>query len=179
MLNIFTMMAQMDDAVKALSSTITMMNLGYSCIFMLEMILKLLAYDKNYFLVGWNIFDFCVVMASILDIILTYAQGVSSTPALSVLPQIARIFRVLRVTKLLRLFKQFKGLQKLIETFIYMLPAFANGLALFLLYLFITSIVACFLMSGITGDSSGYFSGQNNFVNFHSSLQTLYITITG
>lgn len=59
------------------------------------------------------------------------------------------------------------------------MPAFANGLALFLLYLFIMSIVACFLMSEITGDSSGFFSGQNNFIDFHSSLQTLYITITG
>ena len=101
------MMVQMDDAVKTLSTTLTYMNLGYSCIFIIEMLLKLFAYDRNYFLIGWNIFDFCVVMASILDIILTYAQGVTSTPALSVLPQIARIFRVLRVTKLLRLFKQF------------------------------------------------------------------------
>lgn len=95
----------MDDSAHLLTTVLTYMNLGYSCIFITEMIIKLLAYDKNYFLIGWNIFDFCVVMASILDIILTYAQGVTSTPALSVLPQIARIFRVLRVTKLLRLFK--------------------------------------------------------------------------
>ena len=179
LMNIITMMCQMDDSNPSYVLTLRYLNLGFSCVFMVEMVLKLLAYDKNYFLLGWNIFDFSVVMASILDIILTYANGVSSTPALSVLPQIARIFRVLRVTKLLRLFKQFKGLQKLIETFIFMMPAFANGLALLLLYLFITSITACFLMSGITGDSSGFFSGQNNFMNFHSSLQTLFITLTG
>lgn len=178
-LNIFTMMVQMDDSVPMLSTVLTYMNLGFSCIFILEMVIKLFAYDKHYFLSGWNIFDFSVVMASILDIILTYAQGVTSTPALSVLPQIARIFRVLRVTKLLRLFKSFKGLQKLIETFIYMMPAFANGLALLLLYLFIMSIISCFLMSDIGHDSSGYFSRQNNFNNFHSALQTLYITMTG
>ena len=108
------MMVAMDDGGSSLSTILTYMNLGYSCIFIIEMLLKLFAYDKNYFLMGWNIFDFFVVMASILDIILTYTPGVTSTPALSVLPQIARIFRVLRVTKLLRLFKQFKGLQKLI-----------------------------------------------------------------
>ena len=59
------------------------------------------------------------------------------------------------------------------------MPAFANGLALLLLYLFIMAIISCFLMSDIISDSSGFFSGQNNFNNFHSALQTLYITMTG
>lgn len=79
------------------------------------MILKLLAFNTAYFLSGWNIFDFFVVMASILDIILGYA-GIKNdqSSALAILPQIARIFRVLRVTRLLRMFKRFKGLQKLI-----------------------------------------------------------------
>jgi hypothetical protein len=79
------------------------------------MILKLCAYNRAYFLSGWNIFDFCVVMASILDIILQFAGAKDgSSSAISILPQIARIFRVLRVTRLLRMFKRFKGLQKLI-----------------------------------------------------------------
>ena len=79
------------------------------------MLLKLLAFNKGYFLSGWNIFDFFVVMASVLDIILTYTKVKSDqSSALSILPQIARIFRVLRVTRLLRMFKRFKGLQKLI-----------------------------------------------------------------
>lgn len=78
------------------------------------MTLKLLAYGRGYFLSGWNIFDFCVVMSSILDIVLSQAGLNLGTNALSFLPQIARIFRVLRVTRLLRSFKRFKGLQKLI-----------------------------------------------------------------
>lgn len=64
----------------------------------------------------WNIFDFFVVSASILDIILHYlgVGGGSKNVTLSLLPQIARIFRVLRITRLLRMLKRFKGLQKLI-----------------------------------------------------------------
>jgi len=60
-------------------------------------------------------FDFFVVAASILDLIMDYA-GVNSTQAsaITILLQIARIFRVLRITRLLRMFKSFKGLQKLI-----------------------------------------------------------------
>ena len=79
------------------------------------MVLKLLAFSKAYFLSGWNIFDFFVVMASALDIIMGFT-GIKNdqSSALAILPQIARIFRVLRVTRLLRMFKRFKGLQKLI-----------------------------------------------------------------
>jgi len=79
------------------------------------MALKMAAFGKSYFLSGWNIFDFFVVMASILDLALNNL-GVHSkgSKAFSFLPQIARIFRVMRVTRLLRMFKRFKGLQKLL-----------------------------------------------------------------
>jgi hypothetical protein len=36
----------------------------------MEFTLKIFAFGKAYFLSGWNLFDFFVVMASILDIIL-------------------------------------------------------------------------------------------------------------
>lgn len=52
------------------------------------MLLKLLAFNKGYFLSGWNIFDFFVVMASVLDIILTYTKVKSDqSSALSILPK--------------------------------------------------------------------------------------------
>lgn len=110
------------------------------------MILKLCAYGKNYFIIGWNIFDFIVVGASILDFTLDKVGVGLTSSALSVLPQIARISRVLRVTRILRMFKRFRGLQKLIETFIFMMPALANGLALIALFLFICSVISSYLM---------------------------------
>lgn len=147
---------------------------------MLEAVLKLSAFGKAYFLSGWNTFDFFVVMASVLDIVLKYAGAKSqSSSALSILPQIARIFRVMRVTKLLRMFKRFKGLQKLIETFIFSMPALAKGLSIVSLFLFIFSVLASFLFSDITGDYTGAFNDYRNFKNFHSSLETLFVMTTG
>lgn len=144
------------------------------------MVLKLLAFSKAYFLSGWNIFDFFVVMASALDIIMGFT-GIKNdqSSALAILPQIARIFRVLRVTRLLRMFKRFKGLQKLIETFIFSLPALGRGLSIVSLFLFICSILASYLFSGIESDSSGSFTANRNFQNFHQSIQTLFIMTTG
>jgi hypothetical protein len=144
------------------------------------MLLKLLAFGKAYFLSGWNIFDFFVVMASILDIILDSAGGASgASSALAILPQIARIFRVLRVTKLLRMFKRFKGLQKLIETFIFSMPALARGLSIVSLFLFISSVLASYLLGNIEYDYAGNIDDIRNFSDFHHSIQTLFIITTG
>lgn len=174
------MMISQDDQSKTMTSVLSQINLGFSAIFMLEMVLKLIAFGKAYFYSGWNIFDFFVVLASILDIVLSYT-GISgkSSAALSVLPQIARIFRVMRVTKILRMFKRFKGLQKLIETFLFSIPALGRGLSIVSLFMFISSILSTFLFEGIVSDYSGNFSDYKNFSNFHVSLQTLFIATSG
>lgn len=135
------------------------------------MVLKLLAFSKAYFQSMWNIFDFCVVMASLLDLGMQFT-GLKSAgnSTLSILPQIARIFRVMRITRLLRMFKRFKGLQKLIETFIFSLPALAKGLSILFLYLFIFSILACNLFQDVDYDYSGYLNIIKNYSNFHHAL---------
>lgn len=113
--NIGVMIAAMNDQSSSTTTTLSNLNFAFSIVFIIEATLKFLAYGKAYFLSGWNIFDFFVVLASILDIIMSYTGAkTQSSSAISILPQIARIFRVLRVTKLLRMFKRFKGLQKLI-----------------------------------------------------------------
>lgn len=113
--NIIVMSISNDDITAEESDVLTQLNSIFSFIFIGELLLKLLSFGKAYFLSVWNVFDFFVVSASILDLMLHYS-GVSSqsSSALSILPQIARIFRVLRITRLLRMFKSFKGLQKLI-----------------------------------------------------------------
>lgn len=144
------------------------------------MLLKLCAFGRGYFLSGWNNFDFFVVMASILDIILgIVGADTGASSALSILPQIARIFRVLRITRLLRMFKRFKGLQKLIETFIFSMPALGKGLGIVCLFLFISSVLASTLFGDIVSDYAGNFDDISNFSNFHSSFQLLFIMTTG
>ena len=147
-------------------------NFVFSLIFIMEMVLKLLAFNKAYFYSGWNIFDFFVVMASILDIILdNTTSGDTDTSSISILPQIARIFRVMRVTKLLRMVKRFKGLQKLIETFLFSLPALGRGLSIVILFLFISAVLASYLLSNIVTDYGGFMDTEyRNFSNFHKSL---------
>ena len=104
-----------DDLHQNTIDNLSQLNSICSYIFISELLLKLITFGRAYFLSVWNIFDFVVVSASLLDIILDYAGSSNAAVSnLSFLPQIARIFRVLRITRLLRTFKSFKGLQKLI-----------------------------------------------------------------
>lgn len=45
--------------------------------FTVECIFKLLALSKDFFQCGWNIFDLCIVTASILDLIFELVDGLS------------------------------------------------------------------------------------------------------
>ena len=64
------MMVAQDDQASSVTSTLSTLNFWFSIIFITEMTLKIIAFSKAYFYSGWNIFDFFVVMASVLDIIL-------------------------------------------------------------------------------------------------------------
>jgi len=86
-----------------------MLNYIFTGVFIIEAILKLLAFGSSYFNSSWNVFDFCVVCASIVDI----AMGMLDSSSLSFLrvgPQLARVLRVLRVSRVFRLMNKFRGL---------------------------------------------------------------------
>jgi hypothetical protein len=153
------MIANQDDQTAYFNLVITNINLSLSIIFIAEMVLKMAAFGKSYFLSGWYIFDFFVVIASIIDLILNNLGLYNKqSKAFSFLPQIARIFRVLRVTRILRMFKSFKSLQKMLDTFIFSLPALGRALSIISLFFFITSVFATFIFANVDYDYSHNFN---------------------
>jgi len=117
-----------------------------------------------------------VVFASILDIIMDFAQQ-SFMQYIKVAPQIARVFRVLRVTRLFKLVKSLEGLQKIINTLIFSLPSLLNvGALLFLVY-YIYAILGTFLYGTIESGES--INDTYNFKNAANSFVTLFICSTG
>ncbi|CAD8210431.1 unnamed protein product [Paramecium octaurelia] len=175
--NIITMGLAKEEASKQYDEILSYLNMSFTFVFILEAILKLIAlgiigYMRN----SWNQFDFFVVCASILDLVLDFS-GNSFVTFLKVGPQIARVFRVLRVTRLFRLVKQFQGLQKLIETALYSLPAMLNVTALLFLVFFIFSILGVFLFQDIRDGQ--VISESNNFQDFHHSFEILFQCSTG
>ena len=95
-------------------------------IFIIECILKLIAYNLLYFQNGWNNFDLIVVIGGLYGLLTT---GIS---------QQISILRILRVVRLLRLLKRAKRLYIIFNSFIHTIPAFINvgGLIAVIIYIF-------------------------------------------
>jgi hypothetical protein len=86
-------------------------NIIFTLIFLIECILKLIAFGKSYFANNWNRFDFFVVAASLFDVMLAFMGDLAGESSiLSFGPQLARVMRVLRVTRILRLAGKAEGL---------------------------------------------------------------------
>lgn len=62
--NIITMAMIYEGMSDSYKTALDNINLAFTVIFIVEMILKLIAFDLQYFQVTWNIFDFCIVFLS-------------------------------------------------------------------------------------------------------------------
>jgi hypothetical protein len=63
-LNIVTMAMVYDGMSDAYSNALGNVNLAFTAIFVAEFVLKVIAFDLQYFKVSWNVFDFCIVSMS-------------------------------------------------------------------------------------------------------------------
>ena len=153
-------------------------NLAFTFIFLTEAILKMVAIDLQYFKFGWNIYDFAIVLISLLDILLESVGGTQGF--IKKAPQYARIIRVLRVSRLFKLMKakQLQGINRIIKTLVFSFPSLLNVMLLLFLIYFIFSVLAVFLFK-----SSPYDKDHNNdiwnFNDFHHALVTLFRCSTG
>ncbi|KAK3595510.1 hypothetical protein CHS0354_021609 [Potamilus streckersoni] len=142
-------------------------NLTFICIFTMECVLKLIGLRWYYFKIPWNVFDFGVVVLSILALAL--ARTMETFP---VSPTLLRVIRVFRIGRILRLVKSAKGIRTLLFSLAVSLPALFNiGLLLFLvLSIYATFGMGFFMHVELTGGLDDVF----NFRTFGSSVVTLF-----
>lgn len=65
-LNMVTMMVETDDQTKETALMLYRINLVFITLFTGECVLKMISLRHYYFTIGWNIFDFVVVILSIV-----------------------------------------------------------------------------------------------------------------
>lgn len=65
-LNMVTMMVETDDQTPDMDKTLYWINLVFIVLFTGECVLKMISLRHYYFTIGWNIFDFVVVILSIV-----------------------------------------------------------------------------------------------------------------
>ncbi|CAF3828874.1 unnamed protein product [Rotaria sordida] len=139
----------------------------FVAIFTIECIMKLIALNFKYFTIPWNVFDFIIVIASILG------QTLGEVMAkYFVNPTLLRVVRVARVGRILRLVKGAKGIRTLLFALAVSLPALFNiGLLLFLI-MFIYSIFGMSFF-GYVRKTAGI-TDLFNFETFPNSIIVLF-----
>jgi len=103
-------------------------------VYVIEFLIKIIGFGVAYFFDGWNLLDFFVVLAAIIELLLEIFSQRSSSGTLAVI----RCFRIVRVLKLVR---NFKEMRRFMLTFLGSLPALLNVGGLLFLFLYIYAVM--------------------------------------
>ncbi|XP_073739126.1 sodium channel protein type 9 subunit alpha isoform X3 [Callorhinus ursinus] len=157
-LNMVTMMVEKEGQSEYMTDVLYWINVVFIILFTGECVLKLISLRHYYFTVGWNIFDFVVVILSIVGMFL--AELIEKY---FVSPTLFRVIRLARIGRILRLIKGAKGIRTLLFALMMSLPALFNiGLLLFL----VMFIYAIFGMSNFAYVKKE--AGINDMFNFET-----------
>uniref|UniRef100_A0A8C4IIF4 Sodium channel protein n=1 Tax=Dicentrarchus labrax TaxID=13489 RepID=A0A8C4IIF4_DICLA len=126
--NMVTMMVETDEQSERMESILNKINLVFIVIFTTECLIKIIALRCYFFTVAWNIFDFVVIILSIIGIVLA-----DIIEKYFVSPTLFRVIRLARIGRVLRLIRAAKGIRTLLFALMMSMPALFNiGLLLFL-----------------------------------------------
>ncbi|XP_056390536.1 sodium channel protein type 2 subunit alpha isoform X3 [Hyla sarda] len=166
-LNMVTMMIETDEQSDDMENYLYWINMVFIVLFTSEFVLKLISLRHYYFTIGWNIFDFVVVILSIVGMFL--ADMIENY---FVSPTLFRVIRLARIGRILRLIKGAKGIRTLLFALMMSLPALFNiGLLLFL----VMFIYAIFGMSNFAYvKKEAGIDDMFNFETFGNSMICLF-----
>ncbi|XP_039225755.1 sodium channel protein type 8 subunit alpha isoform X6 [Crotalus tigris] len=170
-LNMVTMMVETDTQSKEMEEILYWINFVFVIFFTCECVLKMFALRHYYFTIGWNIFDFVVVILSVVGMFL--AEIIEKY---FVSPTLFRVIRLARIGRILRLIKGAKGIRTLLFALMMSLPALFNiGLLLFLV-MFIFSIFGMSNFAYVKHEAG--IDDMFNFETFGNSMICLFQVTT-
>ncbi|XP_045715996.1 voltage-dependent L-type calcium channel subunit alpha-1S isoform X2 [Phyllostomus hastatus] len=170
------------------------LNVAFTLIFTLEMLLKLVAFKaRGYFGDPWNVFDFLIVIGSIIDVILSEIDTfLASSGGLYCLgggcgnvdpDESARIssafFRLFRVMRLIKLLSRAEGVRTLLWTFIKSFQALPYVALLIVMLFFIYAVIGMQMFGKIALVDGTPINRNNNFQTFPQAVLLLFRCATG
>ncbi|PWA33292.1 hypothetical protein CCH79_00013620, partial [Gambusia affinis] len=179
-INVFTMSIEHYNQPQYLEEVLKYCNYVFTIIFVIEALLKLVAFGfHRFFKDRWNQLDVGIVALSILGITL---EELKMKAALPINPTIIRIMRVLRIARVLKLLKMAKGMRALLDTVMQALPQVGNLGLLFMLLFFIYAALGVELFGKLECSDSNPCEGLSRhatFENFGMAFLTLFRVSTG
>ncbi|XP_071512580.1 sodium channel protein para isoform X17 [Panulirus ornatus] len=170
-LNMLTMTMDHYDMTEQWKTALSNLNLIFICIFTSECVLKVFALRWHYFKEPWNLFDFVVVIMSILGLVLK-----DIIEKYFVSPTLLRVVRVAKVGRVLRLVKGAKGIRTLLFALAMSLPALFNICLLLFLVMFIFAIFGMSFFMNVK--HTGGLDAVYNFETFFQSFILLFQMMT-
>uniref|UniRef100_A0A8D0H471 Voltage-dependent L-type calcium channel subunit alpha n=1 Tax=Sphenodon punctatus TaxID=8508 RepID=A0A8D0H471_SPHPU len=165
------------------------LNVAFTVIFTVEMILKLMAFKaKGYFGDPWNVFDFLIVIGSIIDVILSEIDTVlASSGGLYCLSggcnDNSRVsitfFRLFRVLRLVKLLSRGEGVRTLLWTFIKSFQALPYVALLIVMLFFIYAVIGMQMFGKVALVDGTQINRNNNFQTFPQAVLLLFRCATG
>uniref|UniRef100_A0A8D3C947 Calcium channel, voltage-dependent, T type, alpha 1H subunit a n=1 Tax=Scophthalmus maximus TaxID=52904 RepID=A0A8D3C947_SCOMX len=179
-INVFTMSIEHYNQPQYLEEVLKYCNYVFTCIFVIEALLKLVAFGiHRFFKERWNQLDIAIVALSIMGITL---EELKMNAALPINPTIIRIMRVLRIARVLKLLKMAKGMRALLDTVMQALPQVGNLGLLFMLLFFIYAALGVELFGKLDCTEDNPCEGLSRhatFENFGMAFLTLFRVSTG
>ncbi|KAG6939641.1 calcium voltage-gated channel subunit alpha1 C [Chelydra serpentina] len=162
------------------------LNMLFTGLFTVEMVLKLIAFKpKGYFSDPWNVFDFLIVIGSIIDVILSETNPAEHTQCSSSMnaEENSRIsitfFRLFRVMRLVKLLSRGEGIRTLLWTFIKSFQALPYVALLIVMLFFIYAVIGMQVFGKIALNDTPEINRNNNFQTFPQAVLLLFRCATG
>ncbi|XP_029010904.1 calcium channel, voltage-dependent, L type, alpha 1F subunit isoform X2 [Betta splendens] len=175
LLNTVTLAIQHYEQSKSFSSIMDILNMVFTGLFTVEMLLKLLALRlRHYFVDAWNSFDALIVVGSVVDIVVTEFSSGEDSSRVSI-----TFFRLFRVMRLVKLLSKGEGIRTLLWTFIKSLQALPYVALLIAMIFFIYAVIGMQTFGKIAMQDHTQINRNNNFQTFPQAVLLLFRCATG
>ena len=146
-------------------------NYVFAVVFNFEMVVKLIALDKQYFNSSWNKFDMAIVLTADVGIVLDVLNLEKNFQSA------VTILRAIRIMRILRILRKFQSVRVIMDSVIKILPNISNVLSLLLLVIYIYACFGIYLFAGAKRRAE--LDTYNNFSSFGRAMLGLVRWSTG
>jgi hypothetical protein len=173
-INVIFMAVQYYDEPPVVDRMLFIVNLIFTCLYGIEIFIKLLGTGWKFFSHGWNRYMLLILVTSIVDTVMDEVFDQS-------LPINVFLFRTVRIFRLLRIFRLVEGasrIRALLETIFYTLPSLFN-ISSFILIIFFMYTVVGMQLFGHVRPGKRLDADYANFGTFTNAIQLLFVFMTG
>ncbi|KAM7134266.1 LOW QUALITY PROTEIN: voltage-dependent L-type calcium channel subunit alpha-1D-like [Macrochelys suwanniensis] len=174
LLNTIALAVQHYEQSQPFNYVMDLLNMVFTGLFTVEMVLKIIAFKRHYFCDAWNTFDALIVVGSVVDIAVTEVNSSEDSSRISI-----TFFRLFRVMRLVKLLSKGEGIRTLLWTFIKSFQALPYVALLIAMIFFIYAVIGMQTFGKVALQDGTQINRNNNFQTFPQAVLLLFRCATG